>query len=123
MEQKYFKYFQFLMKWAFGLKSRIKKKDLYIFDFDGVKVALLNDIVNKRVVVFYFKEATKDIHRVVYYGYHAPELRKRIVYLVKDILREDTFFEDILKKRRVFSYAVTRNRRRYLEYKNGILNK
>lgn len=105
MLEKYFKFFYFLMKYAYGIRTRSKKgSELNIFRFEGVKVALINDYDNRRVLVWYYKDSTKSIYRTAYHGYHARYLRYLIVNTVKKIQEKPEYFDEVLSKRRSYSF-------------------
>lgn len=105
------------MKWAFGLIRRSKKKSLLIFKFEGVKVVVINDYNNRRVLVFYYKESTKQLFRVAYHGYYLKMLRKKIVLAVEGIQNSEEYFDKVIKSRRSYSYKRERAFKRYITYK------
>lgn len=104
MLEKYFKYFTYLMQWSYFLESNWRKGDLHVYRYDVVKLAILNDYENRRVIVFIFHIEDRKIYRVAYHGYHAKYLRYKLMTLVAKVRENPTFWEDKLIKRRSYSF-------------------
>lgn len=100
------------MRWKKEYISSWRKGEMRIFRYKDVKVAVLNDFPNRRVLVFYYSEETKRIYRVAYHGYYAKYLANRIVYTVRKIQTEDEYREHGLFERRSFSYRAEASRRK-----------
>lgn len=117
MEDKYYKYFHYIMIWSYGLKRRSKKKGLNIYQYDGVKVVTLNDFPNRRMLIWFYREDTKEIFRFSMHGFYVRPLRKRITEYVKGIQTDPTFWERVIKSRRSYSYKRERAFKSYMDYK------
>lgn len=117
MLEKYYSYLFIIMKWSFNIKRRSKKKGMHIYKYEGVKILTLNDYPNRRLIVWYFKESTKQIYRVCYHGYHVRPLRKKITENAKAIMEDENFFNEKIMSRRSYSYKRERAFKSYINYK------
>ena len=106
MKEHFFLWFCNVTKWTKGFISKWRKGELRILRYKDVKVALLNDYENRRVLVWYFYEPTKRIMRVAYHGYYAKYLANRIAFTVKLIQTDDNYREFKLFERRSFSFRA-----------------
>jgi len=120
MLEVYYAFFHMLMKYSYNIKTRSKKKSLNIYKYEGVTVLTLNDYPNRRILVFFFKQSTKQLFRVSYHGYHARPMRKRIGDHVKKIQEDENYFTDVLMKRRSYSYKQERAYSDYMRYQNKL---
>ena len=107
----FFAYFCNAMKWTRGFISRWRKGDLRLFRYENVKVAILNDYDNRRVLVWYFYEPTRKIMRVAYHGYHVRYLANKVAYTVRLIQTDDKFREFTLFQKRSYSYKAEARQR------------
>jgi len=85
MLDKYWKYLYYILGYCYNIERKSKKKGLFILKFKGVKVVLLNDYANRRCLIWYYKESTKQLFRIAYHGYFVRILRMKIVAMVKGI--------------------------------------
>ena len=106
MKEHFFTWFCNVMKWTKGFVSKWRKGELRLFRYENVKVAVLNDFTNRRVLVWYYHEPTEKIMRVAYHGYYAKYLANRIAYTVNLINTDDNYREFRLFERRSFSYRA-----------------
>ncbi len=121
MEEKYFKYLFYLMTYSYRLIRKSKKKGLQIYRYDGVIVCFLNDPKNKRLLVFYYKQSTKEIFRQSMHFYYVRPIRKIVTENVRRIQEDDSFFAE-LKKSRSKSYKRARAFKRYSDYQYKLNN-
>lgn len=91
------------VKYTKNFISKWRKKELRVFRYSNVKVVALNDYKNRRVLVWYYIEASKKIMRVAYHGYFAKHLARRIGFTVNLINTNDNYREYELFARRSFS--------------------
>ena len=120
MLEKYYLYLHIIMKWAYGLKTRSKKKGMYVYRFDGVITIFLNDYLNRRLLVFFFKQSTKQLWRVSFHGFYVRKIRFKVVSMVKKIQEDESYFTDVLMKRRSFSYKQEVAQSKYMKYQNKL---
>ena len=116
MLDKYFKFFHYAMGICFGLKARNRKGSLRIYRFEGVIACILNDYDNRRILIWYFKKSTRQIHRVSYHGYFAKPLRRKIAMLVKNIQEDDNFWNETMIKKRSYSYKQDKSSAYYMKH-------
>lgn len=117
MLEKYWKYLYYVLGFCYDLKRKSKKKGLFILKFEGVKVVLVNDFQNRRTLIWYFKEETKQIFRVSYHFYYVRKLRLKIVTAVKGIQNDPDYFNNVIMSRRSYSYKRERAFKSYMGYK------
>lgn len=117
MLEKYYTYFYSVMKYSYGLKRRSKKKGMHIYKYEGVKVVTLNDYSNRRLLIWFYKESTKQLYRFSMHGFHVRPLRKRITEYVKGIQTDENFFNEKIMSRRSYSYKRERAFKSYMNYK------
>ena len=111
MQELFYRFFWIYIKYVKGFKSKWRKGELRIVRFDGVKVAILNDLVNRRVLVWFYIEDDRKIMRVAYHGYFYKHLARKIAHTVKLINTDDNFRENELFKRGSYSYKAEYNGR------------
>lgn len=87
---------------------------MHIYKFEGVKVVVVNDYQNRRVLLFYFKEATKQLYRVAMHGYYIRALRKKIVFAVEGIQSDENYFNEKIMSRRSYSWNRERAFKNYI---------
>lgn len=104
MHEKYFNFFYYIMKNAFHLVRRSKKKGMHVYRFKEIIIVCLNDFDNRRVVTFFYHIEKKIIHRICWHGYFVRELRRKFVNIVNKIGKDPTYFEEYLIKKNYFSY-------------------
>jgi len=109
------------MGYSYNIIRKSKKKGMQIYKYAGVKVVFLNDYDNKRLLVFFYHEKTKKIHRLAMHFYYVRPIRKYITEVVRKIQEDDNYWEDVLVKRRSMSYKKEKAFKRYtyLIYKNS----
>lgn len=108
MKELYFIYFCRCMSYTKGFISKWRKGELRIFRYEDVKVAVLNDYDNRRVLVWYYYEPTGRIMKISYHGYYVKYLANKIAYTVKLIQTDDNYREIKLFERRSYSYKAER---------------
>lgn len=118
MLDKYFNYFHFLMRFAYYLKIRAKKKGMLIYRFEKIILVCINDFDNRRVIIFFYHKEKKILHRTFFHGYYVRQLRLRLVKLVEKIQTDENFFEQEFIKRRSYSYKQDRSYKRYTYFKS-----
>lgn len=89
-----------------------------IYKFEGVKVICINDYDNRRLLVWYFKESTKQLYRVAYHGYYIRALRKKIVFAVEGIQTDENYFNEKIMSRRSYSWKRERAFKYHMSLKN-----
>jgi len=118
MLDKYFDYLFVIMKYSYSIKRRSKKKGMHIYKYDGVKVVALNDYKNRRLLLFFYKESTKQIFRIAFHFFHVRPIRRRIADFVKGIQEDENFFNEKIMSRRSYSYKRERAFKNYMSYIN-----
>lgn len=106
MQELFFAFFWSKVNYTKEFISKWRKGELRVIRYPNIKVAVLNDYDNRRVLVWYFYEPTRRMMRVAYHGFYARYLANRIAYTVKLINTDDKYREFGLFERRSFSYKA-----------------
>jgi hypothetical protein len=119
----YFKYLFILMKYgADVIRRRIRVKMFIFLQYEQVKMAILNDSSNNRLVVYiYYKELKAEdsfeyIGQVNIYGYYPRQVRKILYNLQKQIRENTDGYRDRLKNKNI---TISRSRSWNYKRMNG----
>jgi len=120
MLEKYYAYLYYVMGYSYGLIRKSKKKGMQIYKFEGIKIIFLNDYNNRRLLVWFYLESSKQIFRVALHGYYVRKIRYKLVMMVKKIQEDESYFTDVIMKRRSFSYKQEVAQSKYMKYQNKL---
>lgn len=119
----YFKYLFILMKYgADVIRRRIRVKMFIFLQYEQVKMAILNDSSNNRLVVYiYYKELKAEdffeyVGQVNIYGYYPRQVRKILYNLQKQIRENTDGYRDSLKTKNI---TISRSRSWNYKRMNG----
>lgn len=118
MLDKYYRFLYYIMGYAFGLVRKSKKCGMHIYRFTGVRVIFLNDYENRRLIVWFFHESTRRLHRMTMHHYYVRITRKKIVDIVKKIQEDENYWDEVLVRKKSMSYKKELAYIRYTNYIN-----
>ena len=99
------------IKYTKGFISKWRKGELRVVRFENVKACMLNDYPNRRVLVWYYYEPTKQLNRIAYHGYYAKYLANKVAHTARLINENDEFREVNIHKRGSYSFGSDRHRK------------